>query len=722
MILRCTFSQRSIIRIIFLLTLLFLPAKAFALAGDWKEDKAASARLISGVEGVGEEEIIPLGLEIKLAKGWHTYWRSPGQAGLPPQLDWSGSLTDANNLSAANLHYPAPRRSTVYGLETVGYSDSVVFPVDAVVRRKGKLLNANVSADLLLCLSVCLPAHFDLSLSVPEGPSVEGGEALLLRSAREQLPTDPNESGILLKNVSTDEQSLRFLIEARDRIQHPDIFIESDNNVGFSAPEVKVESDGFSAELKVKPVDVIPEGVTLSTLPLRLTIINGDKATEISTSGNSIIAPPQGFMPVKPSFTTVLLLALLGGFILNLMPCVLPVLSLKIVGVLRHGGGDKPAVRKSFFVTAAGIVFSFLVLASVMVVLKRLEMRLGWGVQFQQPEFLMVLVVLLVFFASNLWGFFEISLPGFVADKMTSTPKSRLAGDFATGAFATLLATPCSAPFLGTAVGFALAAGSTEIFGTFTALGVGMAIPYLLVAAYPGAATALPKPGPWMVRLRQLLGFVLALTAGWLVWIMSAQLGDQQALIFMAMMGALTLFLAIHKRIPSVVAGAGIVLICGGAAAVVLMDRTPLAQAAETDHRWVAYNPATLRADIDEGKTVFLDVTADWCLTCKANKLVIMRNDEVVQRLFHSDVVAMQANWTNPDPVVTELLQKYGRYGIPFDVVYGPGAPDGIVLPELLAPSTVMEAITKASKPRNSGHRTRKVTPKRASGISPHAL
>ncbi|MDD4617172.1 MAG: protein-disulfide reductase DsbD family protein [Alphaproteobacteria bacterium] len=681
-------------RLLFLIFFLF-PVQALALSSEWKQDNAASARLVSGVEAVGSGEIVPLGLEIKLAEGWHTYWRSPGQAGLPPTLEWQKE--GASNLQSAKVLYPTPRRSTVFGLETIGYSDSVLFPIDAALLKKGKALNAAVSVDLILCRSICVPAHFDLSLAVPEGEAREGIEALLLKQGRRQLPSDSDGAGVFLKKVSSDGEGLLFLIKAHNGIVKPDIFIENDQHVEFSAPEVKIDSDGASAVLKVKPVSDIPEGVSLSALPLRLTILNDGKAAEIRTTGNSEMSPA-AFLPEKPTFGVVLLLALLGGFILNFMPCVLPVLSLKIVGALKHLGGQKAHIRNSFFTTAGGIIFSFLVLATVMAVLKQFEIRLGWGVQFQQPGFLMFLIMLLVLFAANLWGFFELSLPAFLADRMNGKYRSGLAGDFVTGAFATLLATPCSAPFLGTAVGFALAAGTKEIFGTFAALGVGMALPYLAVALFPESAAALPRPGAWMLWLRRFLGGALALTAVWLIWIMSAQVGLYAALIFGGMMALLALFLAFNRRMSKALSMSGILLICGAAVGAVIGGEAGPSQKNEVGRLWEAYTPSTLNANLAEGKTVFLDVTADWCLTCKANKLVAFSSGDVVRRLFHGKVVAMQADWTNPDPVVSELLRKYGRYGIPFDVVYGPGAPQGIVLPELLTPGIVVEALENASK------------------------
>ncbi len=690
------------IRFFLVLFFAFFPSAAFSLSGDWQRNDTVSVRLISGVTGTGDASTVPLGLEVRLAQGWHTYWRSPGSTGLPPTFDWSRSQTEDGNLKSVTVLYPFPRREASFGMETIGYSDTVVFPIEAALLHPGQDLKAGVTLDILTCGSVCLPNHFDLDLTVPAGKAEPSDEAELLRSARERLPGNSEESGLLLKSIASDGQSLTFTISSREPISNPDIFVENDREIGFGKPEVAVDSSGFSATLRTKPVDSLPDNVSLNDLPLTLTVVNGDLATEVRASAQTALPPPSPFVPERPRFGKVLLIALLGGFILNLMPCVLPVLSLKIVSVVGHGGKEAKRVRHSFVVTGLGIVFSFLILAAGMIALKLLGMSVGWGMQFQQPAFLMFLVFLLAFFAANMWGFFDVALPRFLMDKMNGKYHPSLAGDFATGAFATLLATPCSAPFLGTAVGFALAAGPIEILGIFAMLGVGMALPYFAVALFPDAATLLPKPGIWMVRLKQVMGIALASTAAWLIYVMSAQILPARAWAFGLLTIAIILLLALRKfGSARKTATAGVVVVGLAALILGLSGNHNLEAAGRTDKLWLAYTPARVRANIDEGKTVFLDVTADWCITCKANKAVIASNDAVARRLFHGDVVAIQANWTNPDPAIVELLHKYGRYGIPFNAVFGPRAPNGIVLPEILTPGIVLRALDAASSGTN---------------------
>lgn len=683
-----------------MLALGLAPLPAYAGASDWQRDEAVGVRLISGVNGVGHDKTVPLGLDVELAPEWHTYWRSPGMAGLPPQIDWQSSETDAGNLQSAELLYPAPRRYTAYGLETVGYRDHVVFPIDAQLRASGKALNIDATLNLLVCSAICVPKNFELKLAVPEGDATESAEAPLLKQFRDAMPGDAEKSGLLLKDVVNQGDALVFTFESRDLLDQPDIFVEDDKNIDFAAPVVETDTQKHKATFTVTAADTLPQGQSLAGMALTLTVINGNDALEQKTT-----APPAGTAAPKfelpaptISFGLAILLALIGGFILNLMPCVLPVLSMKILSVTSHGGGEKRIVRHSFLVTVAGILFSYLALGIATIVLKTLGLTFGWGVQFQQPLFLVGIVIMLTFFAANMWGLLDIQLPRWIADNLDTSYHPKLAGDFLTGAFATLLATPCSAPFLGTSVGFALAAGAKQIIVIFLALGLGMSLPYLAVALWPGFATALPKPGAWMVRLRHILGTALALTAIWLVWILMAQIPERFALLVGLCMAGIVIMLALRKtNVSPRLIRIGLIDFGLVALLVTLIGSFIPREKNGVEKLWIPMNQAAITADISEGKTVFIDVTADWCLTCKANMKFVLSQEPVAQRLFHDDVIAMEGDWTNPDPIITDFLHKYGRYGIPFNVVFGPGAPQGIVLPELLSSKAVMDALDKAA-------------------------
>jgi suppressor for copper-sensitivity B len=428
------------------------------------------------------------------------------------------------------------------------------------------------------------------------------------------------------------------------------VIVEGAPQFYFGPPKSELSADRQTARLYV-PVERLGKGGELPDSDLVLTVFDGDRGMEAMARPVPILAAASisSWVALLP----ILGVALLGGLILNVMPCVLPVLLLKLTGVLDVSGREKAHLRGAFLATAAGIVTSFLALAAGLAALKLAGAGVGWGIQFQQPVFLAVMAIVCLMFAANVWGLFQIPMPAFVG-------RAALAGDarggnehaksFFTGVLATALATPCSAPFVGTAVGFALSRGTLEIFSIFLALGLGLALPYVAVAAAPRLVGFLPRPGRWMRWLKGLLGLSLVGTAVWLMSIIGVQTG----------------FLDVGA-------------------------------ATRGDSRWIAFEEAAIDGYVAAGKVVFVDVTADWCITCQANKKLVIDQEPVAGRL--EDVVAMQADWTNPDPAIADFLGRHGRYGIPFNIVYGPGAPAGIVLPELLTTEAVTTALDQAAKP-----------------------
>lgn len=716
------------------------PATAQAASGTWQRDEGVAARLISGVDGVGEGDTVPLGLEIQLEPGWHTYWRSPGMAGLPPQIQWKLDAAavmgpEAANLSQATLLYPAPERFTDSGIDTVGYRERVVFPIDAKLDRPGQAVELRPSVDLLICNKICLPKRFVLGLKVPSGPASESVESGLLKEFRAKVPRNSAESGIVVRDAAVADDGVTVRVESARPFDKPELLIESDAGHVFGAPSANLSEDRKSVTFTARLTESLSQGKTLERETLTVTVLDGSRgmeqkiklpargekfegAGEVAGQGaeanaqnpDKAVVPP---LPATPkagaplSFGIALLLALTGGFILNLMPCVLPVLSLKLLSVIGHGGNKGKSVRRSFLTTASGIVASFMALAALTIALRELGHSFGWGVQFQQPAFLAFLLVLVTIFAASLWDLITLRLPYWMSAGWSGWRERRkdahagghLAGDFATGAFATLLATPCSAPFLGTAVGFALAAGPAEIGAIFMALGLGMSLPYLLVAAFPSLATALPKPGRWMIRLRHALGVALALTALWLVWVLSVQIGASRAVFIGLCMVGIVIALAMRRKDAGRRGLAFSGLAVFGVVALAAALSSPVAPASEKaleNSGWSVWNEGKMRRAVAEGKTVFVDVTADWCLTCKANKRFVLSREDVRTRLLETGVVAMRADWTKPDPAIAAFLETHGRYGIPFNIVYGPNAPQGAILPELLSRDAVLEALDRA--------------------------
>ncbi|MFO1129023.1 MAG: protein-disulfide reductase DsbD family protein [Rhodospirillales bacterium] len=694
-------------------------APSVAAASPWAETDHGKVRLIAAVDGVGEGTSVPLGLEFVMAPGWKIYWRSPGDAGFPPEIDWSGSA----NLAGAGLSWPAPRRFTVLGFETVGYEDHVILPIDARLETPATALALAARVDYLTCKDICVPYTASLALDLPAGPVRPSAFAPALDAFAARVPTAAGTGGsgeIVIDEVGlSDGAPPRLVVRARSTrpFASPDVFVEAPAGLAFEAPEVEIGGDGASVTLRV----AVAGGEIAAGTPVTLTLVDGDRAVErrVALTGAPVTPPLQAPVPVR-SFGLSLLFALLGGLILNMMPCVLPVLSMKLLAVVGHGGGDRRRVRLGFLASAAGIGASFLVLAAALIGLQAAGAAAGWGLQFQRPWFLTAMTLVMTLFACNLWGWFEIPLPAWLgtvgggaqgAGRRAGTGAGTaagtaahggggLAGHFLAGALATLLATPCSAPFLGTAIGFALAAGPAQILVIFAAIAVGLALPYLVVALFPALATRLPRPGPWMVWLRRVLGFALLATGAWLASVLAAQAGAAAALALVAICIALIAVLGLahrrrHGRWHRLAPAAAAVL----ALAAFLVPHREMPVAA-VEAGWQRFEPDRIAGLVAAGRIVYVNVTADWCLTCKVNESVVLARDPVRSRLQGSDVIAMRGDWTRPDEGISRFLAGFGRYGIPFDAVYGPGLPSGEALPELLTSETVLDALGRATRDR----------------------
>jgi suppressor for copper-sensitivity B len=404
------------------------------------------------------------------------------------------------------------------------------------------------------------------------------------------------------------------------------------------------------------------------------------------------------------SLFSLLMVALLGGFILNFMPCVLPVLSIKIMSLVKQSKKtEKEHAKQGFFITGLGIVASFLLLALITVILKESGEAFGWGIHFQNAHFLLFVFIVLIAFSASLLGVFEIDLPSGIGNWLISHEGKGRIKDFLSGVFATLLATPCSAPFVGTALSFALARDTTEIFAVFLFLGIGFGFPYFLVASLPNRFIFLPKPGKWMVWFQSVLGIILAVTAVWIGWILSFHLPLWilcVSVLFTLL--ALSLFWIKHHKKPELKAwvfAAPLFLFAWALSWSDELSHNPAetyAQSAPTLELWKPFQPEVIDTLVKQGKIVFVDVTAQWCVTCAVNKSLVLSDSQIASLLTDHNVVAMRADWTKQDPLITEFLQRYNRYGIPFNIIFGPSQPKGIPLPEILSVEIVQDGFNKA--------------------------
>ncbi len=658
----------------------------------WVAGDQARVRLVAASSAVGNAAELRLGLQFELKPGWKTYWRSPGDAGYPVTIDWRGS----ENLAETRLLWPAPHRFQLFGLETFGYSDSVLLPVLARPARPGEPMALKAHLKYLVCEEICIPYEAELALDLPAGAATPTPEAQLIDRAVALVPGDGRAVGLAIDSVAVEGDGTAPVVVATAHsdlmpFAAPDLILEGPPGYGFAAPATTVMGATASFRIAVTPP---PGAPPLAATPLTLTLVDGARSLEATRT-----PMPAGLG--AGGMVVALLAALVGGLILNLMPCVLPVLALKLTNLFGHGGAERSRIRRSFLATAAGVLAAFLLLALALIALKAAGAAVGWGLQFQQPFFLAFMALLLTLFAGNLLGWFEVPLPGWLGDlgaRGTGRPQSGL-GDFATGALATLLATPCSAPFVGTAIGFALARGPVEILAIFAALGLGLAAPYLAVAAVPTLAQRLPRPGRWMLYLRRLLALALIGTAIWLLGILAIELDRASAFAAGLLLLLVLAALGVAPRLAGASRLAARGLLVAGALAVLILpafvERSTGTIAAEPDRLWQPFEEARIAELVGEGRTVLVDVTAEWCVTCLANKRLVLDSEEIRARLAEG-VVAMRADWTNPDPAIQRYLARFGRYGIPFNAVYGPKAPDGIALPELLTKDAVLEALARA--------------------------
>ena len=705
--------------ILIILTTIHGPmSSAMAVPGEsnWQKTEQTEVQLIAATNSTGTNGTIHLGIHFNLKPEWKIYWRSPGDAGFPPKLKWDGST----NLKTAVIQWPAPKRFSVLGIETLGYKDEVVLPV--IVTQKTKNVATTLEAQLryLACNDICIPFDTTLSLHLPAGDGEPNQFTQLINSYQSSVPVNNSTHGLKVISSRTTETSNKAFIQLSLRSTTPlsqlDAFFEGPTEINFTKPKIIIGKDQLSALLEVNAEGLnFLEDKPRKTIRGRtfiVTMVDGKRSAEQRVIiGNPPLDPTTQAIPSSTdavvSILYIIALAVLGGLILNLMPCVLPVLSIKILSIISHGGAKNKAVRLSFLASAMGIITSFLALATVLIGLKTLGIAIGWGIQFQYPWFIIAMIILVILFACNLWGFFELRLPNILAQLgSTRQNNNHLFTHFLQGALVTLLATPCSAPFLGTAVGFALAQGSVEIILIFLALGFGLAFPFLIFTVFPSMITRLPRPGAWMIWVRILLGFTLAATAVWLITVLKSSLGSAGAVSIAAItLCIIAILYCCNTYQRNIKKGAWTAVTSLILVAFILPNffnstlhiPSNIVVSKVGPIHWKRFDLAVIPSLITQGNTVLVDVTADWCITCKVNKTLVFGKGTVADLMDENKVIAMQANWTLPNFVITKYLSSFGRYGIPFNVVYGPKSPKGIILPEILTKSIVISALRAAS-------------------------
>lgn len=747
-------------RILALLMLILLPhmVQAAPAESNWQDEEFASVRVLSARDGVKNVHTLRLGLEFALQPHWKVYWRSAGDAGFPPTIKWDGSANiDETNI---NMLWPAPFRFSIFGLETFGYQDRVIFPIDVPVQNNNEPVSLKLAVDYLACSDICVPATANLTLDLPADRGEISSHAHEIEKFAAKVPLTGANLPLGVSSIwesSKDKES--FLNVALHDIPEgvtPDILVEGKPTDSFGAPvatgqnlqgapiyqlaihnNAKAESFAgrdvtvtvLAGDLAIEqpatigdaPADGMVSG-TANAIPATTAAQNAPNASKGSTGNKDTSTAKTGFVSSSQTAWWVIGgLALLGGLILNVMPCVLPVLSIKVMGAIHLSAQDRKGTRRGFLASAAGIMVSFWIIAGALAILKLAGGSIGWGIQFQHPLFLTTMTIIVVLFACNMFGLFEINanrlndMANDAIDQQNirtgSAGKQSMGGHFLTGMFATLLATPCSAPFLGTAVGFALAGSVFDIFWVFSLLGIGFSLPYLLIAARPEIARLLPRPGRWMAIVKFVLGLALVGTAIWLLSVLANQIGTNGAIavgIGLALASGLIWWRhkTTNERRKPILAGIATLAVLAALFAPGFARPpahvTPATNTTANNSKdegalpWQPFAPEKIDALVAEGKTVLVDITADWCVTCQVNKRLVIDTDDVRPALLAENVVLMQGDWTRPNPEIAAFLAKYDRYGIPFNAIYGPKAPDGILLSELLSKDQVISGLNAA--------------------------
>lgn len=695
-----------------LIALLFMlfGATAHALT-DEAATEQVRARLVASVNAVYPGAEITLGVNQRIIPHWHTYWLNPGDSGLATTIQWrlpSGA-------SASDIQWPTPSRITLGPITNFGYSDEVTLlsaikvPEDAV---PGGAFPIAAKVEWLVCEETCIPQEVELGLVLPvvADAAQAGAGSPLIEQARAALPV--NSPWPMRVAVEQDGTYLRVSGAELQAQNITDIYFFPDRwgRIVHGAPQPKA-IDGDAIILKLQPGEApLTHGETLAgVLTVTQATGAGSVVQSFTVHAPSASAAPSASIPVATAsldFLPALLLALAGGVILNLMPCVFPVLSIKALSLIRHAHHSPLQARLHGLTYTCGILVSFALLGSALILLKTGGAQIGWGFQFQSPLFVLAVAYLMFAVGINLSGVFSIG--GSIAGMGSSlADRSGYTGSFFTGVLATIVATPCTAPFMGAALGYAMTQPPVQLLAVFLSLGFGLALPYLLLSTWPLLQRLMPRPGVWMERVKQGLAFPMYAAAVWLVWVLAQQAGTDSIVI--ALGGMVLIALAAWsyditrtgrswtQHIGSSIAISAVAIAIGGGYFGINPQTEALARTAGTvaNYRdWEPYSPERLQTLRTEGKPVFLNFTAAWCISCLVNERVALRQTSVTEAFRQSGIAYLKGDWTNQDPRITEKLAEFARTGVPLYIFYPAGIDaKPVVLPQILTADIVLNAI-----------------------------
>ncbi len=689
---------------------LALPVKAQLVKSVVTTERARVELLAHAPDGVEPGKALWVGLQLAHQPDWHTYWKNSGDSGLPTQLQW----TLPPGVEAGEIAWPIPKKYPIGNLANYGYSGTVLLPVPLTITPQfkpsllGGDLEIKLKAQWLICRQECVPEEGEFALKIP-ARFATALYADVFNASFQAQPQPLAGAGTVQIDGNTLKVSVPGLpAEAQGKVLG--FFPETKEVIETAAP-VTQSWDG-KVWNAVVPLS-LQRSQSPAVMPLVLTL--GDKGwrTEAQVIGQwPQLAAAAGVSPaleealrrnslnqpasaVSLTFAAALLGALLGGLILNLMPCVFPVLAIKVMGFARHAD-DRRAHRVSGLAFSAGVVVSFVLLGALLVGLRAAGQQLGWGFQLQSPLVVATLAALFTVIGLNLAGVFEFG--AFLPSKL-ATLESRhpVVNSFLSGVLAVAIASPCTAPFMGASLGLAVTLPTPQALLVFAALGFGMALPYLAAGWTPAVARLLPRPGPWMVTLRQFMAFPMFATVTWLLWVLGQQSGIDGAASLLVLLVAMSMviwsltLIGLSRRIVGGISLVVLALLMWHAGQnITAVDARPASAA--SDSAWQPWEPGRVEQLLATGRPVFVDFTAAWCVTCQYNKKTTLANPAVMADLSAKNVALVRADWTRRDPAVTEALGQLGRNGVPVYVLYQSGR-QPVVLSEVLSVDEVRAAV-----------------------------
>lgn len=645
------------------------------------------------------DSTLPALLEVKLDGDWKTYWHSPGEGGFSPVI----KLAESDNIEQVSWQWPAPVGFDIQGIRTVGYTGQAEFPLQLHLADNAK---TRLQAILTLptCTNICVLTDYQLNLAFDPttllpNPTLQTQYQQLLAKVPD---TDNSDARLSALHWSQSEQQLDFILEHQQYWHNPEVYFHTNDatvsDLQFEQIALSVNDAHLQVSTKINHWLELPE---LQQAQLTITVVDVHLTSEYVLDLSQSSIEPIQFQAdslVSVPLLWVILFAVLGGLILNIMPCVLPVLGLKIHSLIQANSVSKSEVRQQFLAAAAGMLVSFWLLATGLLLLRSTGTAIGWGIQFQNPIFIGFMVLVTLVFTLNLAGAFEVRLPTSLNSWAASKGDNSRSGHFLQGMLATLLATPCTAPFLGTAVAFALAASGWMIFIVFTALGLGMALPWLAIAAFPTTARMLPKPGPWLGWIKPIFALLMFITTVWLTSLLHRFIEPAYFWLGVLSVTLFSLWL-LGRRYGRRVIGYFFLALCIATAAYAIAWSAVTYQRGgeelRQDHIWQEFSEQALQQALNDNQTVFVDITADWCITCQSNKYTVLLRQPVHEALGDG-IVLLRGDWTVPNTAINNYLHSNNTFGVPFNKVYGPAAPQGIELPTILTPGPVLNALENA--------------------------